>query len=492
MKTKEKLLISIVVLIALHTSSVDCRGLPSVYNKLKSNFAGMLSGKEKVNRLANVNATTTTTKAPAATTTTTKAPAATTTTTKAPAATTTTTKAPAGTTTTTKAPAGTTTTTKAPAGTTTTTKAPTATTTTTKAIPTKTTTTEQVTTSVPVLIAKSTEDFTKAPRPPCTSTTCQRVPVKEVAKPTQLWAFGQFLSSGSSARSTSSLVKVTALPYGKTAENRPLQVFRVRPYYVGNVRNPKYVSNRPAIWIEAGFEGSLLMSAQVAYAVIDYLMNHCAVHCKYDYYVVAQANPDGNTYAATDSTWMKTRQDNDGSSCKGVDLLNNFAHGDFTQGSNDACSQNYRGSAPMSAPETAYQPNIKSMVKNIALSLTVTQIGSKISTSFAHNASAASPAAQNEMYMKAFINATSGYGSGVYSSLHQKSYGHPLDYNTHKYEHCNSPCRKNSFNVAIPKGTVPGNEYQYENSQVTPIVVDFIKGLMGLISHAKSDLSFAI
>merc|ERR1719376_1126114 len=163
-----------------------------------------------------------------------------TTTTKAPTKTTTT-KAPTKTTTT-KATTKTTTT-KAPTKTTTT-KAPTKTTAT-KAPTKPTTTSTQESTTVKV--SKSVDSFIKAPRPPCTS-----VPVNKAADVGQLLRYMKFLSGGSTRRSASGPTKITTLKFGKTADNKDLQLYRVRPYYVKNIRNAVYVPKRPAIWIEAG------------------------------------------------------------------------------------------------------------------------------------------------------------------------------------------------------------------------------------------------
>lgn len=227
------------------------------------------------------------------------------------------------------------------------------------------------------------------------------------------------------------------------------------------------------------------MTVQLASGLIDYLINDCAAHCSYDYYVLAQANPDGNNYLSTNSTWSKNRQVKSGSSCKGVDLLNNFLHGNWSLGPSDPCDTNFRGAAAMSEAETHYQERIKAQVPNIALSVTLTEVGSKISSSLAYKTG--TPSTGDTGYLNAFVAAATGggYGSGTYGSQHAKKYGHPLDYNTHKYNH--------SFNVAIENGTASGgNVYQYKNDQVAPIIVKFIQGLMGLISHAKVDQSLPL
>ena len=224
------------------------------------------------------------------------------------------------------------------------------------------------------------------------------------------------------------------------------------------------------------------IGVQSALLLADLLLYHCQVHCNYDFYVAPLINYDGFMRAAVNNSWTKTTQNITGSSCQGVSLLNNFADGNFSQGSNDPCSQKYRGPSPMSTIESSYQTSIKAGVKNIALSVTLTQVGSKFSSSYAYKSQSASSVDEN--YMKAFQNATKGYETGVYANLHEKSYGHPMDYNTAKYKH--------SYNVALEKGTVGEDDYEHASSQVTPIFENFFRGLTAVISYAKTDQSFSV
>jgi len=276
--------------------------------------------------------------------------------------------------------------------------------------------------------------------------------------------------------------KKTFIKYGKTSGNRDLQMILVKPYYTAHARNPKHVPNRPAIFVEAGFEGNLLPTFNAMILLMEYLASgKCTVHCKYDYYFMPLANPDGYKF---NSTWTKTREPLQNTSCVGVDLLNNFADGDFSAGDSNPCSDRYRGPSAMSAKETAYQTAIKAGVKNIALSITLTRTGSKVTRPYAYTSNALASAARDDKYLEAFKNSSNSYSTGVYSAVHGKDYGHPMDYNYAKYKH--------SFNVAVQNGTKSGNPYDHDSSQVQDIFTKFLSGFMGMITYAKLDQRLSV
>ncbi|EKG18003.1 Peptidase M14 carboxypeptidase A [Macrophomina phaseolina MS6] len=77
---------------------------------------------------------------------------------------------------------------------------------------------------------------------------------------------------------------------------------------------------------------------------------------KYDFYVFPVVNPDGFVYTQTNTRlWRKNRQPASGSSCIGTDINRNWATGWSVAGgsSTNPCDETYRGSAALSAPETA-------------------------------------------------------------------------------------------------------------------------------------------
>lgn len=78
----------------------------------------------------------------------------------------------------------------------------------------------------------------------------------------------------------------------------------------------------------------------------------------------------GFTYTqSTDRLWRKNRQTTSGNSCLGTDINRNWNYQWSTPGgsSTDPCAQDYRGSAPSSAPENK---GLTAFVNNLAQSTT--------------------------------------------------------------------------------------------------------------------------
>jgi len=274
--------------------------------------------------------------------------------------------------------------------------------------------------------------------------------------------------------------------YGRTYNGQLLNLFHIRPYLQPNVRHVarKEGAETQAIWLEAGFEGANLAGVQVVLEVYDYLKKMCPdeklPHCSYDYYILPEANPDGCLYAKTSPSWTKTREKTTGS-CSGVNLLNNFKHGRFDLGTDDECSEKYRGLRPMSSIEASYQTKIKEQIKaHIALSVTVSKLGSVITAPFAHTSGKRFNERQSIEHMKVFTEATETYTSGFYSEVHGMDYGHPMDYSAFKYG--------NSYNVAIEKGTLSDeNYYMHEENRTIPIFLEFAQGFFKLTTHAVEE-----
>ena len=210
---------------------------------------------------------------------------------------------------------------------------------------------------------------------------------------------------------------------------------------------------------------------------MDYLVNSCTKYCLYDYYLLPLINEEGYTYAkTTNSSWVKTREDV-GSGCKGVNLLENFDHGDFPAGDSNACSDMYRGASVMSSPSTAYKTEI-SAINHIKFSLTLTKNGNKLSYPLAHTTTNIPEAAVYALYLDEYRNAAASstsaasYTVGSYATNHGVNHGHPLDFNYRQYGY--------SFNVALD-----GDE--------TNIVVkteEFIAGLHAMIGYARTQQGF--
>lgn len=253
------------------------------------------------------------------------------------------------------------------------------------------------------------------------------------------------------------------------------KIVMIRPYWIKNVKNAKQIADRPAIWIEAGFEGNHQTSTAVALHLIDQKLCQCTKYCKYDYYVMPVANPLGKAYAdTTDAAWVKTREDV-GSGCFGTNLLQNFALAKWSSGNTDACSNLYRGTAENSAAEAKYQLVKIPLKSNAKLTFTITEEGSILSYGTAYSTSTKFDTIKP--YLDAFQTATTGYTVNQYAAAHSSAlaYGHPMDFNQALYGH--------SFNFA-PKS-------KRTKADLKTDADNFVTGLNAAITYAKTDQKFA-
>ena len=190
-------------------------------------------------------------------------------------------------------------------------------------------------------------------------------------------------------------------------------------------------------------------------------------------------NQKGYAYAkSTDNTWVKTREDV-GSGCKGVNLLENFKHGDWSSGVSEPCSNLYRGTSEMSSSLTGYQMEKKANKNQIRLSLTLTKSGKKLSYPYAHSTAKTIPeAAAYSLYLEKYAAAAAtslsgaAYTIGSYAANHGVNHGHPLDYNYEEY--------KNSFNIA----------FENDDAKLAALADEFTNGLHAMIEHAKAVQGF--
>ena len=219
---------------------------------------------------------------------------------------------------------------------------------------------------------------------------------------------------------------------------------------------------------------------QMTLALMDYLLKNCRVECNNDYYILPAGNPDGLNHANVQPSWTKNMETFSNTNCKGVNLLNNFAGGNFDKGSNDPCSDEYRGPYPMSSAETSYQTVIKKDVKNIILSVTVTRLGAAITAPSAHAPGDHLRHARDLDYMEAFRKHAPTYRSGFYAQVHGEDHGHPMDYNSAKYDH--------SFNIAIESG--PASDKHYHHNDIKRIFLNFSEGFFELVKKARMDQGF--
>ncbi|QQP51252.1 Carboxypeptidase B, partial [Caligus rogercresseyi] len=113
--------------------------------------------------------------------------------------------------------------------------------------------------------------------------------------------------------------------YGQSYEKRDLKVIKIQ----------KAGSGAPNIFIEAGIHAREWIAPAMATYIIHSLL-------EFNFHIMPSVNPDGYEYSREEvllfnaliilrRLWRKTRRDNQGSSCKGVDANRNWAfhwHGD--------------------------------------------------------------------------------------------------------------------------------------------------------------------
>jgi len=281
------------------------------------------------------------------------------------------------------------------------------------------------------------------------------------------------------ARAPAKKVSVVTLSSGQ-------KVVFVKPYIIPNVRNGRHIKERPTIWIEAALEARDQMAVSVALNFIDYLINDCSVNCIYNYAIAPLIiGADAYTYASvTDKSWRKTRQDI-GDGQFGVNLLENFKHGNWSKGNSDKSNQKYRGESPMSAPETQYQVLKNATAKYNRLSVTFSSDGGKLGHPFAHSGTkqlsekSKYTTVLNE-YKTAAANSQSGvaYNIGSFAGTNYEAYGHPLDYNYAQY--------KNGFSFNVAFGETQDKAYIVKNLD------EFTKGLNAVIRKLKTEDSWAV
>lgn len=258
-------------------------------------------------------------------------------------------------------------------------------------------------------------------------------------------------------------------------------LYKLKPYAKNNIKNPRRAKNRPVISIESGFEANNQMSDQIAYLFVDYLLTSCTgQHCLYDYLIFPTlVGCDAVEYArTTDTTWVKTRNANAGTTALGTNLLENFDGGDWANGNSDPSSPLYRGSAVGSAPQTKYQIYKNSFAKNLKLSVTLTKKGGKLSHPHAYSTSV--NIAQVSTYttlLQAYKSVATTYTIGSYANNHGVNRGHPMDYNFKKY--------KDSYSINVALG---GNS----NTDIAATFKTFLGGMKKVLEEWKKQTNFKL
>jgi len=183
---------------------------------------------------------------------------------------------------------------------------------------------------------------------------------------------------------------VELISFMSTNENRKIHMVIVKPYRQRYPRNVRHNAEKLQIWLEGGFEGNNCLHTATLLQIIDGLATSCEIDCNNDYNIIPLVNPDGYEFAMSENgNWVKNREFDFKTGCAGVDLNRNFPPVTvfYKYGSNNPCSEKYRGRAPALSAEVSTVIGLKLSRGNINLTLTLIGSGNMITYPFAINTS---------------------------------------------------------------------------------------------------------
>jgi len=155
----------------------------------------------------------------------------------------------------------------------------------------------------------------------------------------------------------------TASSYGSSIEGRDLRVVRIKGTTAGA---------KKTIYINSGIHAREWIGPATAVYLIQNLAEKYGVDAEVtrllnaiEFVITPESNPDGYTYSwNSDRMWRKNRNQNQGNTCKGVDLNRNFDVYWGTDSSNNRCAEDYHGTSAASEPETRSIQNLVSSLSN--------------------------------------------------------------------------------------------------------------------------------
>jgi len=151
-------------------------------------------------------------------------------------------------------------------------------------------------------------------------------------------------------------VKIDLVHLPLSYSNASIYMVIVKPYMHKNVINAKPMPDRHTYWLDGGLEANACDSVTTLLTLVDQLAHMSPKDQEKNiYYIVPLANPQGYEYARTvNSSWVKTRESNAESNCRGVSLNNNFPPASSWSAGNTstcACDCHFPGKAPGSSDE---------------------------------------------------------------------------------------------------------------------------------------------
>jgi len=155
----------------------------------------------------------------------------------------------------------------------------------------------------------------------------------------------------------------TVSSYGTSIEGRDLRVIRIKGtttgakktiYLNGGIHAREWVSPATSVYVIQSLAGKYGSDAEVTR-----LLNAI------EFVITPESNPDGYEYSwNSDRLWRKNRNQNQGNTCKGVDLNRNFDVYWGTDSSSNRCAEDYHGTSAASEPETRSIQNLVISLSN--------------------------------------------------------------------------------------------------------------------------------
>jgi len=145
------------------------------------------------------------------------------------------------------------------------------------------------------------------------------------------------------------------------AEYSSVSLIQIGTSYEGRAMYAVKISSggtgKPAILVDAGIHArEWAAPSTVTYMIHQLVENstNAELYKNVDWYVIPVLNPDGYEYTHTDyRLWRKTRSENRGSRCRGVDGNRNFGHHWMENGaSSSPCSDTFAGATAFSEVES--------------------------------------------------------------------------------------------------------------------------------------------
>jgi len=208
----------------------------------------------------------------------------------------------------------------------------------------------------------------------------------------------------------------TASSYGSSIEGRDLRVIRIKGTNAGTKRTIYLNSGIHAReWIGPATAVYLIQNLAEKYGndpEVTRLLNAI------EFVITPESNPDGYVYSwNSDRMWRKNRNQNQGNTCKGVDLNRNFDVYWGTDSSSNRCAEDYHGTSAASEPETRSIQNLVSSLGNKIGAIDIHSYGQYIMRPYGWTNALHPDEVILRQLGSSIVNAIRGVNGAVYSNI---------------------------------------------------------------------------